>query len=70
MDGPRNKSSGKVHIKGDVSGQVAIGNQITQSQSIQHVHAQISPADLQELHALIEALQQQINADASPEIRE
>jgi hypothetical protein len=70
MDGSQNKSSGEIHIEGDISGQIAIGNQINQTQSTQHIHMQISEADLQELHNLIEDLKQQIAATASPELKD
>jgi hypothetical protein len=70
MDASHAENKGEIHISGNLSGQVAVGNQITQTQSIQTIHAQVTQADLQELHALIEDLQQQVTASAPPELKE
>lgn len=70
MDKPEAASRGEISIQGNVSGQIAVGNQITQTQSIQTIHAQITEADLQELHGLIEDLKQQVVTAAPPELKD
>jgi len=70
MDGQQTDNSGNINIEGSISGQFAIGNQITQTQSVQNVHAQITQADLQELHTLVEDLKQKVTAMASPEFKD
>jgi len=70
MDGQQTDNSGNINIEGSISGQFAIGNQITQTQSVQNGHAQITQADLQELHTLVEDLKQKVTAMASPEFKD
>lgn len=55
------KSQKDVHIEGDVSGQIAIGNYINQTQSIKNVSPAVSEADLEALHNLFEDMKIQIS---------
>ena len=64
------KNQDRVHIKGDVSGQVAIGNSITQTQSIRNAIPQVSKADLETLQNLFETIKAQISQNVSPEQQE
>ena len=59
---PHRESSIQAQISGPVSGQVAIGNNITQSQHIQSGTGQLSEADLQALHNLFVELNTQIES--------
>jgi len=61
MNKPKPKNQLKGIIKGDVSGQVAIGNNINQTQTIKNISSQASEADLEALHNLIENLKKQIS---------
>jgi len=70
MDGQQTENKGDINIEGNINGQFAIGNQITQTQSVQNVRAQITQADLQELHTLIEDLKQKVTSTASPEFKD
>ena len=70
MDEQHTENKGDINIEGDVNGQFAIGNQITQTQSVQNLHAQVTQADIQELHTLIEDLKQKVNSTASPEFKD
>ena len=70
MDRPQPKKRGEININGDISGQVAIGNQNTQIQSNQRIDVQITQADLEQLHGLVEDLKQQIITSASPELKD
>jgi len=54
------KSSIEAQISGSVSGQIAIGENITQTQSIQTAGAQVTEADLETLHSLIADLKEKI----------
>lgn len=60
----------EISLQGNISGQVAIGDHIHQSQTIQNVNVEVTQADLQELHGLIEDLKQQIAAGAAPELKD
>ena len=64
---PFRKSSIDGKISGSVSGQIAIGENITQSRSIQSTDTHVTKADLETLRNLIEDLKTQI---ASTEIAE
>ena len=70
MDEQQNEKKGDINIEGNINGQFAIGNKITQTQSVQNVHAQITQADLQELHTLIADLKQKVTSTASPEFKD
>ncbi len=50
-----------VHIEGGVSGQIAIGSNINQTQSASNAGLGISEADLEALHSLFEDLKAQIS---------
>jgi hypothetical protein len=54
-------------IGGDVSGQVAIGSNITQTQSVTTVHGGVTPNDLQELRRLIRELEARVSQEAPPD---
>jgi hypothetical protein len=58
----------KANITGDVSGQVAIGDQNVQSQSI--VEARLSKEEAEELAGLFATLRDQVAAEAPPEAKE
>jgi len=70
MDGQQTENKGNINVEGNVNGQFAIGNQITQTQFVQNNNAHITQADLQELHILIEDLKQKVTSTASPEIKD
>ncbi|MGE5373463.1 MAG: hypothetical protein ACM3XO_00280 [Bacteroidota bacterium] len=70
MDKPQNEHTGEINISGISNSQIAIGPGNTQSQSFQVVNAQVTQADLQALHALIEDLKQQVTATATPELKD
>jgi len=55
-------------ITGNVSGQVAIGDQNVQSQTI--VEARLSKEEVEELAGLFAALREQVAAEAPPEAKE
>lgn len=61
---PTQNSSIEAQVSGTVSGQVAIGNNIIQTQSIQHGSNQLSEADLKVLQNLFLELKTQINITA------
>jgi hypothetical protein len=50
----------EARISGPVSGQVAIGENITQTRTNQSVHVQITEAELETLHSLIAELKAQV----------
>ena len=67
----KNSSNGnRVHIEGNVPGQVAVGNSIQQTQSIGHSRPQVSSADLELLRDQFEQLKAQINQAVPPEQQE
>lgn len=70
MDKPKSNHQTEVLIEGDVSGQVAIGNNIKQKQIIKKMSTEVSSADLEALHKLIEALKEQISTSAPPDQQE
>ena len=59
-----------VHVEGDIPGQIAIGNNINQTQTLGEVSTKISETDLETLHNLIENLKQQISTSAPADQRE
>jgi TPP-dependent 2-oxoacid decarboxylase len=62
MNKPKPKNQVEGIIEGNVSGQVAIGNKINQTQTIKDSKPDVTEADLEVLHELIENLKQQITA--------
>lgn len=67
----KNSSNGnRVHIEGNVPGQVAVGSSIQQTQSIGHSRPQVSSADLELLRDQFEQLKAQINQAVPPEQQE
>jgi hypothetical protein len=69
MDNPQPGQPGGIHIQGLNNSQVAIGDGNTQTQSFQKVEVQVTQADLQQLHTLIDGLKQQVSSSASPELQ-
>lgn len=59
-----------VSVGGNVSGQMAIGENINQTQSIQAGTLNITEQDVKLLADLIAALKQQVSSDAPPEKKE
>lgn len=67
----KNSSSGnRVHIEGNVPGQVAVGSSIQQTQSIGNTRPQVSQADLELLRDQFEQVKAQINQAVPPERQE
>ena len=58
------------NITGDVSGQVAVGTDIEQRQSLGGSASEVSEAELAELRQLLKALQTRVAAEAPVEKRE
>lgn len=54
-------------IGGDVSGQVAIGSGITQTQTVTTIHGGVTPKDLEELRRLIRELEARVSQEAPPD---
>ena len=59
-----------IHIKGDVSGQVAIGQNIKQTQSITNTTPHVSQADIATLRLLFKDVKSQIGEKVPTEQRE
>ena len=59
-----------VSINGDVSGQVAIGKNIRQAQSLRAGASSLTEAELKTLSELIEGLKQQVATEAPPDKKE
>lgn len=59
-----------IHIEGDVSGQVAIGHSIHQTQSNMNASLQVTPADFETLRRLFEDVKAQINQTVPPDQQE
>ncbi len=57
----------RADIEADVSGQVAVGKDIKQTQTVGGAAAEVSEDDLQELRGQIEALKEKVKAEAPPE---
>lgn len=56
-----------VNIAGEVSGQVAVGENIRQAQSLQTGVSKLTQEEMKTLAELIEGLKQQVAAEAPPE---
>jgi len=67
-----NKSGNKTNITitGDVSGQIAVGENIGQTQSLQAGNSNLTEQELQTLSELIESLKQQVSSEAPPDKKE
>lgn len=59
-----------VSIGGDVSGQVAVGNHINQTQSIHAAVPNLTEGEFQTLSELFESLKQQVSSEAPVEKKE
>lgn len=59
-----------VNINGDISGQVAVGENIKQAQSLRGGMASLSAAELKTLSEMIAGLKQQISTEAPPDKKE
>jgi hypothetical protein len=59
-----------VSINGDVSGQVAVGKNIKQAQSVRVGTSNLTEKELKTLSELIEALKQQVSTEAPPDKKE
>lgn len=55
------------NITGDVSGLVAVGKSITQTQTVGVAQPQVTEADLAELHQVLAALKARVEAESPPE---
>ena len=68
--GNTNRVGATVRINGDVTGQVAVGNDIRQNIEQFNRTEQVTDLELASLHALIADLRAQVEADAPVECRE
>ncbi|HEY74669.1 MAG TPA: hypothetical protein G4O00_00620 [Thermoflexia bacterium] len=57
-------------ISGDVSGQVAVGKGITQTQTIRESRPEVTEADLAALRQMLADLREKVAAEAPPEKKE
>jgi hypothetical protein len=60
----------RANLTGDVSGQVAVGRNITQTQTVGMARPEISEADLAELRQVLADLKTRVEAEAPPEKRD
>ena len=69
MTGKKSKQSRgrSIKIDGDVSGQIAVGNDISQSQV--ESHYTVTEVDLGEIRALIDQLRNRVEAEAAPDVK-
>lgn len=70
MDKTKPHNQTEVLIEGNTSGQVAIGNKINQQQNIHKTRPEVSKADLEALHILINKLREQVSRSALSEHQE
>ena len=57
------------NIKGDISGQVAVGKNIKQEQTIITENIQVTEAELDELKSVISDLKEKIKSEVSPDMQ-
>jgi hypothetical protein len=60
----------RANISGDVSGQVALGKGITQTQTVATARPEVTEADLVELRQVLAALKARVEAESPPEKRD
>jgi len=70
MDKPKSNGKNEVVIEGDISGQVAIGNNINQQQTIHKQKPEISLAELEVLKKLFVELRGLVATSATPDHKE
>jgi hypothetical protein len=63
-----NHVEARIRIGGNASGQIAVGNRITQS-SIQIERGEVTESDLTELRILLDELRDRVAAEAAPDHR-